>query len=257
MHDSTDPSMPSPLAPYMLNWRELTLVNHARSVALSSCLSDHGYRLPVGNLSSEIARARAQELVDLSRLYGITDHDVAARNGYWPDDVPSAEPIERVPQLALDRCVAKADRSVGRTPGRSPYGLARELLISSRRQLEQQPHSRSAIRRWVDCMARSGYRVTSPLNDHGDIARELHARDVREESGRAGPSRREVAIALADIDCKKSTDLVPQLERVGKALDMRALRANRLALRKDRQRLDAVLARTDGAPTTSAPAPRS
>lgn len=237
-----NPQLDSPLAPYMLSWRELTIVNHARSIHLSGCLADAGYELPVGDLQEELEQARLQEISDLSRMFGITDREAAAQNGYWPPEPPPAPPVNGIPAAILRQCASVADKKVGRTPGRSPYGLARELLIQSRSNLEEQPAAKRAIRRWVTCMADAGYEVTSPISDSGDIARELRARVAREEAGTVGPSRHELALAQADIACKSSQGTSEALNRNAMLLDFHQLAARQADLRDDRLRLDQLVA---------------
>lgn len=247
-----EPKLSSPLAAYMLSWRELTLINHARSVLLSTCLAEAGYYLPTGDLEAKVERARSQEASDLSRMYGITDRTVAAVHGYWPPPAVPAEPVPAIATEVLDQCVGTADRGVGRKEGRSPYGIARELLIKSRSRLEDQPAAVAAVRDWTACMANAGHRVTSPLNDEGDIARELRSRQQREARGRTGPSPRELALAAADITCKEATNTVSRLAKVGEQLDLEVVRTHRSELAASRRRLTLVLARIRNSGSLSA-----
>lgn len=238
---SPAPALDSPLAPYMLSWRELTIVEHARGVMIRDCLAAAGISFATPSLESALNRASAQEATDLARMFGITDSSVAAANGYWPADSAAAGPTP-TPSDELNECVEFTDRQLGRDPKRSPYGLARDLLIASRVRLEATPAARAPIGEWVACMDEAGFDVTSPTNDEDDIRFELRARQSRELNGELGPSPRELALAAADIDCKKRTGLVERLQRIATQRELRITRRHRTELVADRRRLDRLVA---------------
>lgn len=233
----SEPRLDTPLAKYMLSWRELTVVSHARSLLLRQCLAAAGYDLPVEPLDVELERARVQEISDLSRVFGITDRRAAATNGYWPPTTPVPPDTRGIPNGQLGRCIAAADRRVGWAAGRSPYGIARELLIESRSHLEDRPQAAAAVDRWAQCMAEFGYRVTSPTNDQGDIAAELRARELRERRGVAGPSQHELSLASADISCKERTGFIAVVQPLAEAADRSLEETHRANLTADRRRL--------------------
>lgn len=227
----------SPLAPYMLSWQELTIVNHARSLLVRDCLATFQITFPTDSLEVAIEEARAQEVSDLGRMYGITDSVAARANGYWPASTSRAS--RAVPQSQrLVGCLATADSTLGRSPDRSPYGRARELLIKERADLETSPAARQPIREWISCMDAAGFTVTSPTNDRGDIRFEMRAREAREARGDVGPSKRERAMAAADIDCKARTRLVDRLQQVARLRESLIARRYASDLVADRRRLD-------------------
>lgn len=93
---------------------------------------------------------------------------------------------------------------------------------------------RQAVAEWVKCMAPKGYTVTDPLRPReGDDMYQFSRRDPM-----ASPSVEEVAMALADIDCKEETELVPRLTQILKEVDQESIEKNQLALQEDRARID-------------------
>lgn len=231
----------SPLEPYMLDWRELTLVNHARSLLVSACLKGRGYSLEIGDLRGELDRARRQESIDLERMWGITNAKIARAGGYLPPPAPEVQfNVTGIPEGALSACAEAADDELDRRPDRSPYGLARDLLIRSRVALESDWRAQRVIARWRRCMAEADYSVTSPLNDRGDIAAALARVDANPTKT---PRPSEVDMAMADIACKEQTKLVSALGKLASVREARLVERHATALQHDRSRLDRTVSK--------------
>lgn len=242
----SDSSTLAPLQPFMLSWRELTLVNHARSLLLKDCLAQSGIPFAVTDLDTALAQAKVAEREDASRLFGITDASTAKLHGYWPAPSASMSPGSvQGNETAIQACAQQADRTLDRRADRSAYGLARELLIQSHQKLSTDREAQVAIRSWSACMRNFGYRVTSPVDDQGDIKHELQERSASStDTLEAPPSRREIEMALTDIGCKVQTQLVQRLRTAVFRIEQTSRAANRQALVEDRARLDQVLLRT-------------
>lgn len=234
----TGPSrIDSPLQPYMLDWRELATVNHARAILISRCMAEKGYEFDPGTLRSERRRILFTERQDLSRLYGITDARVAAVHGYAPAPIPVPDP-QPLPDSAAywsaltgraadsgpdagaqepGGCAGAADKRLGRSRVRSAYGLARELWIQNQSRLQQTQTFDQVVNEWRLCMADAGYTVSSPLNDHGDIGTMTFNEPPAD--GSDAPTQAEIALAQADIACKQAVDLPGRLSRASRRLD--------------------------------------
>ncbi|MFF4604707.1 hypothetical protein ACFY12_18500 [Streptomyces sp. NPDC001339] len=149
------------------------------------------------------------------RRYGLIEADIAARFGYhlppepgeltrreaaWNErkNLPDREQLAAFGRKGGGGCWKKAHDSLlrGITPA--------DQSLFNRRIGEEFNASRNdrevvrVIREWSACMAEKGFRYSSPLKVTGDA----------EWGKSARPTRREIAVAQADIRCKAETDLV-------------------------------------------------
>ncbi|MEV4315621.1 hypothetical protein [Actinocrispum sp. NPDC049592] len=152
--------------------------------------------------------------------YGLTDPEAAAQHGYRHDAPQPATPPEPARPTAEQAaaltgsgtrtirgrpvpdggCLGQADMAL-RGPGSAHVDrdLAQRLSAESFRQSRDQPQVRAAIAGWSQCMARRGYRYPDPF---APVA------DPRFRPGVPPPSATEIATAVADVDCKRQSDLV-------------------------------------------------
>jgi hypothetical protein len=153
--------------------------------------------------------------------YGLTD-PAAAQRGYRRDAQQPATP----PEPVLARPTAEQTAALTGSGARTVHGrpvpdggclgqadmalrgsgfadvdrdLAQRLSAESFDRSRDQPRVRAAIAGWSRCMARRGYRYPDPLAPVADPCF---------RPGVPPPSATEIATAVADVDCKRQSDLV-------------------------------------------------
>jgi hypothetical protein len=195
------------------------------------------------------------------RRYGVSDLAAARRYGYH---LPASGPAKAAPVPATDSapavraallgtvrraatgrlvpaggCVtvarraldapAQPDRGVELDNGRIA-GLLTRIDVSSFRATLGSASLRPVLADWSSCMARRGYHFVSPLNA-------LDAVDVAAPQ----PSAAEIRQAVADVQCKTSTRLVPRWAALEAPLQRRALSAAPTELQAYLHQLDRQL----------------
>ncbi|MGW4439225.1 hypothetical protein ACWELO_26300 [Streptomyces sp. NPDC004596] len=217
-----------PLEAYMESYQDTVALDNAQRHLEATCMAGYGFHVtfpPAGQTPPPSA-----DDSNMPRRYGITDRALAQKYGYGLPDGMQHQQGTRMPKLTK----AQIEVLTGRTgirhspadpaPAKAPStyqgksihkdGCAgwaddqlgtRNMNLSQVSRLDgesltrsqQTPAVRNAITAWSKCMGGKGYTVDSPY--HADrIA--PHAE--------GSPSKTEIAVAVTDIDCKKSTDLV-------------------------------------------------
>lgn len=259
---------PTVLHGYFLSPEGDATIGQARRIVTARCMEKFGFDYPVEDFATAVEYLRASEAEADSRLYGITDRATASRYGYMtlPTD-PEVERRGTVEQSAAYQKVLLAGSLPGKYRGRTPPSigeidgvpippggcagqavfeisgsydgigsqLARQLWILSNERAQSDPAYRAAAADWAACLGKKGYRVTDPLNDDGDIER------LTVGLGERPASPEEIALALADIDCKEETDLVARQNKIDLRYAEETLEKHQLALAEERKRLDALL----------------
>lgn len=259
---------PTVLHGYFLTPEEFVTVSQAGRIVTARCMERFGFDYPVPDFATAVQRMQASETESDSRLYGITDRAVAAEYGYAPPPSPPAAAGEgpetesaayqkvlfagRLPgtyrgrtptsigqidgvQVPPGGCVGQATFEISGTYDGLGTQLGRQLWIQSNQRARSDPEYRAATADWAACLRNKGYRVTDPLNDDGDIER------LTADLGERPPSREEIALALADIDCKEKTDLVRRQNTIDLRYAEDTLEEHQLVLDEERTRLDALL----------------
>lgn len=260
-----DVLLKSPLQAYRLTPTEAATVSHARAILIARCAARFGFDYPVNSFEEDLARQRAGERLALGRIYGITDREVASEYGYGlrakseetdPDFKPgpafltvlkgrtSLAPGSGGASVEVDGlkipaegCVGEAERKIGGDPDTSSYGLGHTMWIQAMNEVIASEQYRAIVNDWVGCLADGGYRVTDPSSDRADIER---LRDAGSGQGKA--TEAEIALALADIDCKEKVDLVDRLDEISADIADKLIEKHQLDLDEDRKRLDRQLA---------------
>ncbi|WP_275702652.1 hypothetical protein [Tessaracoccus caeni] len=264
-----DPDFPTPFAPYMATVTESVTMEYAESLLMRDCLANFGFTHDVQSFSDRIAAAREREQLGITRLYGATDRDMAKKYGYYVEIKPRPERDHVGPEYELvvygvrsleefdselafsataspasvdgveippGGCLGETWRRMGSVP-EAGDSLARMLWFETAD--ESRPAYREVVNEWVSCMAASGYKATGPLDlEPGDAAWEFRERDPL-----TPPSEKEVALVLADIDCKEQTDLVKRLSEISWAVEQESVEKNLLALQEDRVKVEQRVAR--------------
>jgi hypothetical protein len=250
--DAAAQLLEDPLRAYGQSPDVVIAAQRATDILTDRCMVRFGYR---GYTGEDIARVAASFVEDDGRLYGITDGTVAGRYGYLPKPAPvSSTPPEdwtadyRLVLSGLRPGDNPAAVSQTESPGTVDHRVvpAGGCLGAARKQItgdiqgQQQgaaavgarldseawsdawadPETEKAKDDWSACMAKRGYRVHDPLEDH----------PVRSGTVEGKAPAAEIAQALADIRCKETTDFVARANAVRVRFAQRALEANRAAL---------------------------
>jgi hypothetical protein len=232
-----------PLEAYMQPYADTVAVQQAIDRLTTQCMKRYGYAYTAP--ARGMTPPPSSDDSNMSRRYGITDQDLAARFGYFlgdrdqtPPSAPkltSAETAVLTGRLALargskkapsqidgkripqDGCLGEATRKIG---PRIDESLSSKLDYESLRRSQSDPRVLAVVAAWSRCMKAKGYTVDSPLN----AARLTPDRN----NGQAAQS--DITTALADIKCKSQTDLVKIWFTVDSAIQRQQIEQNQLPL---------------------------
>lgn len=230
-----------PIERYLFTSRQRGELSQARLTLAERCLVQYGLSIPRPDLENDElgptdgdSRA-ANTMANTARRYGITDPALAARYGYrsTPDTAPDHDYPE--PQLSAavylvltgegtdgtypksksttqgqrtvtylgmpipeGGCLAEATRQLGSTSGNIGDGqLSNEVNMESFSRTMAEPNTAKAIHAWSACMQEAGFSYPDPLQAPGPQFA---------DTDEATPE--EIAVAVADVECKRRTNLV-------------------------------------------------
>lgn len=186
-------------------------VTRAEHVLIDRCLRPFGLNLPPWQAPQGPGRTN-------ERRYGITDLELARSRGYRsPPKPPDAETSQPATPPAVQAvvtgqgrrtyagmkvpdggCVGEARRALAN--GGEPavdLDLPNRLATQTWEQSKQDSRTRRAFAAWSACVARAGFDYPDPLAALGDPM-----------FSTAEPTAEEIAIATADVRCKKETKVV-------------------------------------------------
>ena len=242
--DPVDTGLHLPIEDYLLTGKQAKDLADARMVLALSCLDRFDIERPlIPKPRTSFRPGDTSIVVNPARRYGVLDPEVVSRYGYhpepgtYPDLTTSAEPeLTRTAALVLhgdeehpDRrvrvhgrtvpdggCLGEAQRRLGGRPG--VYGdssLAAELNVNSFAVTRDDPRVRAAIDAWSACMRVAGHPQTDPLEALGQ----------GKPSVRPTATRQEIAVATADLACKRSTRLAAVWAQAEREYQEAAIRA--------------------------------
>lgn len=217
-----------PLEAYMETYQDTVALDDAERHLETQCLADYGLHVtspPAGQTPPPKA-----DDSNMPRRYGITDRALAEKYGYGLPDGMQHQEGTKMPELTKDQIEVLTGRTSIRNgpadpaPEKAPstyqgkeihqdgcagwaddqlgtrdmdFSLVSQLDGESLTRSQQTPSVRNAIAAWSTCMKGKGYTVGTPY----------HVGDVVPHTD-GSPSKEEIVVAIADIDCKQSTDLV-------------------------------------------------
>jgi hypothetical protein len=217
-----------PLEAYMETYQDTVALDDAERHLETRCMAGYGFHVtfpPAGPNPPPNA-----DDSNMPRRYGITDRAAAEKYGYGLPDVLQHQQGTRMPQLTREQVEVLTGRTGIRAtpadpaPAKAPatyrgkaihqggcagwaddqlgtrsmdFSLVSRLDAESLAQSQRTEAVQSAITAWSTCMSGKGYTVDDPY----------HADEITPHT-EDSPSKAEIAVAVADIDCKKSTDLV-------------------------------------------------
>ncbi|MBR8639080.1 hypothetical protein KEF29_06475 [Streptomyces tuirus] len=241
-----------PLEAYMEPYADTVVIQQAVDRLAAQCMKRYGYTYtpPARGLTPPPSSDDA----NMTRRYGITDRDLAAKYGYFLGDsdrtpppaprLTSAETAVLTGRLAVapgakkaperidgkrvphNGCLGEAIREVG---PRIDESLASRLDYESLRRSQSDPRVLAVVGTWSRCMKAKGYTVDSPL-DAANLTPDTH-------HGQA--SQADITTALTDIDCKRRTGLVKTWYTVESAIQRQQIEQNQLPLGQLKDRIAA------------------
>ncbi|KJK50064.1 hypothetical protein UK14_14300 [Streptomyces sp. NRRL F-4428] len=223
-----------PLEAYMQTFEEAVLLDGAVRQLQERCMADYGLpvRLPVEGTNPPPSDNDA----NMERRYGLTDREAAAAHGYGlPDEaaepvrqkVPELEPVEfevltgrklpaaatakDAPQQSPERareayngkklheggCANWAAGQIAK-PSQDDLTFVSELNGNSFTESMKLPAVTKALAEWSQCMDGKGHKGLATPFDAADRVPHVPGR----------PSPEEIAVAVAEVDCKAQTGLV-------------------------------------------------
>ncbi|MCX4854992.1 hypothetical protein [Streptomyces canus] len=249
-----------PLEDYMQTYQDTVSLDNAARHIQKQCMADYGLTITLPPAGS--TPPPNDNDANIERRYGITDRATAEKYGYGlPDDLQhqqgatlpkmtkeEAEVFSGYTSLNLhdpnrapapstykgkkihkNGCAGWADDQLGTRS--LDFSLVSELDGQSLTQSQNTPAVQNAITAWSTCMSAKGYTVDTPYNAD---------KIVSHTDG--NPSQDEIDVALADIDCKKSTDLVQIWFDAETAIQKQQIADHRDGLTKPKARNTAALA---------------
>lgn len=206
-----------PLDEYAQSFAERQIVLRAEYALTKSCVEQFGFEFSAPAWDKSPADVPNAGLPVHYRLYGLLDEDHAKKMGYHsygeklaseaayadmklPDDYYNVVVAEfgggvfNGKTIPDGGCVGAAVREV---EGAIDLSLPDELAYSAWTASKSDSRVVAAFAKWSTCMAGSGYHYSTPMA----------ANDDPNWSGERA-SAEEIAVAVADVNCKKTTNLV-------------------------------------------------
>jgi hypothetical protein len=236
-----------PLDAYAATHAQRLSVQMAKVRLMTHCLERLG-------LKADLPDPRPRPFQPNTLRYGITKEARAVAFGYsvpeiskrprTPDLSPQVEravtgkeTAKRVPEGG---CEGEADRTLAAgIPGPRPdHTIIGRLGVATLERSERDSRVRAVFARWSGCMKRSGYDYSSPREANGDPAF-VDGRKHR-------VTKHELATAVADVRCKKETNLVNVWAGVETAYQKLAVAQHKAALTSVRRAVETQLKNAAG-----------
>ncbi|MET9519907.1 hypothetical protein [Streptomyces sp. NPDC002994] len=217
-----------------------------------TCMARYGFK-DFGPPQPSFRAATAQADADMGRRYGISDLESARKHGYHlPRTAP--EPSHWEPAKGAEEAVFTGEGAEvtgglyeGKTiPDKGCRGEAKRLfpmpLTPQSAEAEVRAYEKSmddtdvtkVFAKWSTCMKERGFEVEAPLIELDDLGISLTT---------PTPSAKEIALAVADVECKKKTDLVGVWHGKEKAWQQEELAKNAADLEKEKKQTDRIAAK--------------
>ncbi|MFE0380970.1 hypothetical protein ACFW1M_36645 [Streptomyces inhibens] len=200
-----------PFDGYELSLGDYYTVSNARDILTRKCMRNSGFDWEIINRPAEVDEARNR------RRYGIIEIPVAERFGYHTNDElldPSgisgkgrardrglSSEEARAANSPDTGCAIKASRKLAKDAeadvGTKMLNTLGDQVMANSQKV---PDVAQALGRWSECMQRKGMGYSTPRQAVND--------DRWWSKGSDRPSKKEIAVAVADVRCKQRTALV-------------------------------------------------
>lgn len=234
-----------PLEDYMQSYSDQVTIDEAVRAKQTGCMAEYGFTVdlpPAGTTPPP-----NDNDMNIERRYGITDR---AQAGYGLPSELADQTRKKLPKMSPEAVEVFTGRTgIGpdaprtsrsryngvklRERGCAEWGVQQvgaddvehefvaELAGQSYFRSQEEPAVRKVISTWSQCMSGKGVKVADPLRAMTLVP---HSEN--------GPSQREVAVAVADIDCKKKTDLVAVWAGAEEQIQRQQIKDNLATLKK-------------------------
>jgi hypothetical protein len=197
-----------PLDAYSFSDAELYTISDAEDALIAQCLHGKGYTWDLIKRPTDAPDLRNR------RRYGVIEAKIAQFGYHVPTGL--------LTPISLERAYDHQDRTLSDSAKEAAFGangcghqaakalgadddFDQALLVQSSRSslygsLEEPPVA-TALKSWRDCMHQAGFEYQDPLAAMSDPK-------WSSSEAAAGPSKQEIATAVADVTCKDKSDLV-------------------------------------------------
>ncbi|MFE6285600.1 hypothetical protein [Streptomyces sp. NPDC057877] len=239
--------MTLPIQAYLVSYPQQVTVLRAQHSVQKECMKRLGFEYNPRE-PGHFPPPNADD-ANMSRRYGVADLEQAREYGYRlpgnSGEPPADEKISEAANAALlgrtssgeevttagvpeGGCLGESERRIGTLDGALASRLNNEGFDASKAL----PKVRAVVQKWSTCMRGKGYAVATPL-------------DAAKLAGSAGGSgaapARETEIAVADVECKKSTDLVSVWFTEESRIQSDLIERNQLALQEAKDGVEAAI----------------
>ncbi|WP_329024347.1 hypothetical protein [Streptomyces sp. NBC_00690] len=243
---------PLPIEKYLLDTGQELQLMKASKVLITHCMAKFGFDYvgPSFNTTENLS----ENGTNRARRYGVADVKTAKEHGYHLPGVKDGNPEASAPRMSdaeirvfigdadPNSGVRSGDRSNGKVIPKggcsgeamrkittdTPHDLASEINKESQAKSLSDPEVVAVFAAWSSCMKGNGYSYTSPTG-------------ISEAVTNPGPERTEIATAVADVECKKKTNLISVWHGVESRIQNQMIGQKEEALGSEKRHMQAAL----------------
>ncbi|MFI6284462.1 hypothetical protein ACIBCM_06845 [Streptomyces sp. NPDC051018] len=245
---------PLPIEKYLLDTGQEMQLMKASKVLITQCMAKFGFDYVGPNFNT--TENLGENGTNRARRYGVADLETAKDHGYHLPGVRDGKPETESSGSRMSDAeirvfigdadpnsgVRRGDRSNGklipeggcsgearrRITTEAPHDLAGEINKESQGKSLSDPEVLAVFAAWSSCMKGNGYIYSSPT-------------DISEAVTNPGPERTEIATAVADVTCKKKTNLISVWHGVETRIQNRMISDREEALISEKRHMETAL----------------
>lgn len=235
---------PMPLDPYLLDPAQIAALDKAQSVLVSRCMGKLGYDYPVATESADPSGMGADApTTRVDGYFGFQSMSHARKWGYHPKggfpeaDDSAGTHLPAQESTALNGCAGQARQSLtgGSTGDLGDPDFVVRLKFDTLGEGTRDPRTLAVFAKWSACMKARGHRYADPMKASGDPA----------WSRTRLPGPQEIAVAVADQECRRDTNVVGVWYAVDYGYQQQAVQQNSARLAAAKAQTAAHLAAAD------------
>ncbi|MFC4470408.1 hypothetical protein ACFPH6_38960 [Streptomyces xiangluensis] len=239
-----------PIEPYLETYPEVVALQRAKNAVQRECMARFGFDFdpPTPGLNAPASYNGA----NMERRYGVTNLETAKEYGYGLPDTKGGEIVPYEPDSEAANLVFDLTVPQGKTPpktyegreipkggcrgesdraiGSFDEGLPSKLNTQSWEKAKQDPQVLAVDQQWSSCMKAKGYDAATPL----EAIEQSYAPN-------GDSSSQSNSMAVADVECKKSTDLVKVYFSVESRIQKASMEEHQLELNELKKKNEAVV----------------
>ncbi|WP_333733177.1 hypothetical protein [Streptomyces sp. IBSBF 3010] len=238
-----------PLEAFMTSYADEIAVQEARDVAETACMRRYGFTdwrtedlgvaPPVSDNASNMPRRYGLSILAEAKEYGYHVPSTGTESTPPPEQeaagaatvLRGADGSQKVMSfkgsaLPEGGCTGEVNRKIGTLESHVVEELSSESFLQS----QQEPAVKTAMAAWSGCMKDRGY-DTPTVWDTDELV------GVQSQT----PTDKEIAIAVADVECKQETDLIKIWFDQESAIQRQLIKKNQASLSGARQKAEKTL----------------